>query len=136
MKIDKQIKEILKDEIIVKKYQKKGDGAVETIIVISIILLCFLGYFVIYNPIIKVKDGCWSWEREEVIEHFSLIDDYNMTCEQIKDELTLELYWIREKDEFKKEIIYTMCGDKILSEKVIVCGKNCFKEEYVERCLN
>ena len=114
---------------------KKGDSS-EIIIIISLIFFCFFVYIAIYNPIIKLKDGCWSWEREEVIEHFSLIDDYNFTCEQIKDGLILEIYYPMNENKFKKEIIYTMCGDKILSEKVLVCGKNCFKEEYVERCLN
>lgn len=92
-------------------------------------------YYGIYNPIIKVKDGCWSWERETIIEVFSLIDDYNLICKDISEAILLELYYPMEDNTFIDTITYTKCKDKEIYITEKKCFSNCFKEQYKERCL-
>jgi len=95
--------------------------------------ICFI-YFGIYNPIVKIRDGCWTWEKEEVIKPYSLIDDYNFTCDEIKDYISLELYY-NSKGKYFDEIIYTKCKGKTISNKTYSCYRGCAREQYVERCL-
>lgn len=119
-----------------EKMNKKGDEMSEMIIIlIGIIVVIFFGYFIIYNPIIKTVDGCWSWERKTDTKNFSLVDDYNFTCKNILDYISLELYYPIEDNEIKDYVSYTICKGKVINERVYYCLNDCFKNQYKERCL-
>lgn len=107
----------------------------ETIIIImtlSVIAMWFLGWLVVYNPIIKIKDGCWSWERQEDIQVFELRKDYNLTCEDIRDFIILDLW---DSKEYVEYVEIEKCNGKVVSLNQVVCDRGCFRKNYAQGCL-
>lgn len=110
----------------------RGDFEEVALIIIAIIILIVFYWYVIHNPIVRIKDGCWTWQREKTNETFSFINDYNYTCESLRDVLILGLsYDIKEIGRIDR----TICKGKILKEKNITFNQGILDEEYVKRCL-
>lgn len=96
---------------------------------ICILVLLILGYFLIYNPFIKVRDGCWSWERETIEKNYTLYD-YNYTCDKIRDMLLIELYpdlVLQTKDVY--------CKENLIYETNVSYVEFDFREDFKKECL-
>jgi len=97
---------------------------------VAIALIIAIGYYGIYNPVIKISQGCWSWERNKEFTNYSLIDYYNLTCENIRDIILIGAY-----PELEYARTQTFCKGKLIKEDVSTYFISGFKEEYTKRCV-
>lgn len=108
-----------------------NDFEIVIIVLVFFFILFLFGFYVIYNPIVKIKDGCFTWQRDNNFSNFSLIDDYNYSCINLDKIIDFNLY--NKVDEVL--IQTTTCKGKFIKDKKRYFTMEKIKNEYFERCI-